>query len=394
MKDKEIINLITDSGRANDTVVAHLSPDAVEVLKIQGGVGATNPETGLPEYWGFSDFVAVFIPVAIIAVAVFAPEIIPAIGAELGFAAGSTEAAAAGSAVLGASGSAVTSISQGASPEEVIKSAGVGAVSGAVGGAVGAEVGPGVAGATASGAASGATGAELTGQDVGKGAVSGAVLSGVTSAATQGLTGIFGGQQSEPALGKGYEAAPSTPSNYLGVADSSQPPGPRPQGLYQTTPEGYYGETGFIPKNALYQVGDTGGVINDPTLQAAPVYNPSTQTVDYPQDYTPSKATSTISTDYPATQEERLGGQLISQILSPKILAGLYPSSPIGGRSSTSGTFNTSGSGGTNTALLGQALGTTSDTSLVGSPILGSEDSGKRSQVWNTESLRNALGIG
>ena len=386
MKDKEIINLITDSGRANDTVVAHLSPDAVEVLKIKGGVGTTNPDTGLQEYWGFSDFVAVFVPVAIVAVAIFAPELIPAIGAELGFAAGSTEAAAAGSAVLGASGSAVTSISQGASPEEVIKSAGVGAVSGAVGGAVGAEVGPGVSGAAAGGAASGATGAELTGQDVGKGAVRGAVTSGITSAATQGLTGIFGGQQPTPALGQGYEATSSTPNNYLGVADSSQPPGPRPQGLYQTTPEGYYGASGFIPKNALYQVGDTGGVINDPTLQAAPVYNPTTQSVSYPEDYTPSKATSTISKDYPSTQGERLGGQLISQVLSPKILTGLYPSSPIGGG------FDTSG-GGVNTTLLGQALGTTSDTSLVGSPILGSEDSGKRSQVWNTESLRNALGI-
>ena len=394
MKDDDIINLIAASGRANDTALAYLSPDAVNVLKTEGGLGTINPETGLPEYWGFSDFVAVFVPVAIIAVAVFAPELIPAIGAELGFAAGSTEAAAAGSAVLGASGGAVSSISQGGNPEDVIKAAGIGAVAGGVGGAVGTEVGPGIAGAAAGGAASGATGAELTGQNVGKGAITGAVTSGITSAATQGLTGIFGGQQPTPALGQGYEATSSTPSNYLGVADSSQPPGPRPQGLYQTTPEGYYGASGFIPKNALYQVGDTGGVINDPTLQAAPVYNPSTQTVDYPQDYTPSKATSTISTDYPATQEERLGGQLISQILSPKILAGLYPSSPIGGRSSTSGTFNTSGSGGTNTALLGQALGTTSDTSLVGSPILGSEDSGKRSQVWNTESLRNALGIG
>ena len=50
--------------------------------------------------------------------------------------------------------------------------------------------------------------------------------------------------------------------------------------------------------------------------------------------------------------------------------------------------------GSSSAALLGQALGTTQpDTSLVGgSPILDGEQ-GKRRNVWNTESLKSALGI-
>jgi len=50
--------------------------------------------------------------------------------------------------------------------------------------------------------------------------------------------------------------------------------------------------------------------------------------------------------------------------------------------------------GSSSAALLGQALGTTQpDTSLVGgSPILDGEK-GKKRNVWNTESLKSALGI-
>jgi hypothetical protein len=53
------------------------------------------------------------------------------------------------------------------------------------------------------------------------------------------------------------------------------------------------------------------------------------------------------------------------------------------------------GIAGPSTAYLGQALGTTSpDTALSGggTPVFAGEE-GKKRNVWNIESLRNALGI-
>ena len=101
MKNDNIIELLKNSGRANDSLVVHLSPISAAILKSHGGLGTINPITELPEYWGWGDFFAVFIPVAVIAVAVFAPELIPAIGAYI--TTGSAEAAAA---VLATDGSA------------------------------------------------------------------------------------------------------------------------------------------------------------------------------------------------------------------------------------------------------------------------------------------------
>ena len=379
MKDKEIINLITDSGRANDTVVAHLSPDAVNVLKIEGGVGAINPDTGLQEYWGFSDFVRVFVPVAIVAVAIFAPEIIPAIGAELGFAAGSTEAAAAGSAVLGASSSAVTTIANGGNAEETIKSAGIGAVSGGVGGAVGAEVsgavgaeaGGAIAGPTAGGAASGATRASLTGQDVSKGAAAGAVSGAVTSGVSEGLKETFGG----------------TAPDYLKQ--------PAPFGTSTPTTTDETGTYQFgSPKNIAGASNAAGfGYQPDPSLTPPSVggyTGTTTPDTSYSEAISKDISPQIPKAETPTPLQKEVG-ILTSSILTPKIISGIYgtpTSSP-----STSFFVGGGDTGGTNTALLGQALGTTSDTSLIGSPIMGSEDSGQRSRVWNTESLRNALGI-
>jgi hypothetical protein len=41
-------------GRNGDTMLAHINPQEAELLKALGGAGTTNPETGLPEFWGIS----------------------------------------------------------------------------------------------------------------------------------------------------------------------------------------------------------------------------------------------------------------------------------------------------------------------------------------------------
>ena len=74
-------------------------------------------------------------------------------------------------------------------------------------------------------------------------------------------------------------------------------------------------------------------------------------------------------------------GNALTSILSPSIIP-----------SKTSGTA--SGGFGPSSAYLGQALGTTSpDIGLTGGPPVLSGEEGQKRNVWNIESLRNALGI-
>jgi hypothetical protein len=48
-------------GRNGDTMLAHINPREAELLKALGGSGTINPKTGLPEFWGWNDFVDTFI---------------------------------------------------------------------------------------------------------------------------------------------------------------------------------------------------------------------------------------------------------------------------------------------------------------------------------------------
>ena len=74
-------------------------------------------------------------------------------------------------------------------------------------------------------------------------------------------------------------------------------------------------------------------------------------------------------------------GNALTSILSPSIIP-----------SKASGTA--SGGFGPSSAYLGQALGTTSpDIGLTGGPPVLSGEEGQKRNVWNVESLRNALGI-
>lgn len=42
---------LRDKGRMGDSILAHISPDEARMLKMMGGAGTINPETGLPEYF-------------------------------------------------------------------------------------------------------------------------------------------------------------------------------------------------------------------------------------------------------------------------------------------------------------------------------------------------------
>ena len=369
MNNNQIFQLIANSGRANDSLVAHLSPDSINILKNDGGLGTTNPETGLQEFWGWSDFVQVFTPVVFIAVAVFAPELIPAIGVELGFAAGSVEAAAAGAAAVGASAGAVNSIALGGNPEQVVKSAGIGAVAGAAGGAVGAEVGGGITGATAGGAASGATSAGLSGGNIAKGAATGAVGGAIASGVTSGLQSTFGGQTPQPGVGQGQTYGPATADYPFGTR--IQPTAPYladmgGSGVTQTTPQGTYTSSGFVPAGSF--------------------------NAEYPiQNYTPTSGYSVSSdiaslspTDSPTTTQKTLGS-LTSQLLTPSIINSLYPTG------STDRGATTASIGGGGGSSSGAVLGSGSAPNPNQAPILGTTD--KVRQVWNEDSLKSALGI-
>jgi len=73
---KQLAQGLAQHGRNGDTMLAHISPLEAEMLRAMGGSGTINPETGLPEYWGWNPFRAiaeVFSPV----VDVFSPILDP-----------------------------------------------------------------------------------------------------------------------------------------------------------------------------------------------------------------------------------------------------------------------------------------------------------------------------
>ena len=411
MKKNDMIDLLKNSGRANDSLVVHLSPISAAILKSHGGLETINPVTELPEYWGWSDFVAVFIPVAVIAVAVFAPELIPAIGAyvttgsaEIAAAVLATDGSAAavggalaaagvetsvatvtaaGAAATGASTNAINTAAQGGSAEDIAKSAVVGGVAGGAGSQVGslaAEAVPslGATGAAAvGGAAKGAITPSLTGGSVGSGAAGGAIGSALgteiggdagkiiggaagsaagaaaaggdvgQSAVRGGLTGAAG------AIGGALrqEFNPST-GQMETVEDTSISPTPTtpPQPDIQEQQPSYAGDLGEL------------------TVSGSP-------DLVLPDTTTTSKDT-TEPTNKSTTKQNK--PQLISPTIVPSAGSPQVLSSVLGAPSST---------------ILGQALQSSSpDPSTTGSPILDGDGKNVRN-VWNTESLRTALGL-
>lgn len=196
MNDKKLIaQELAKMGRGGDTMLAHITPHEAKVLKAMGGAGTINPYTGLPEYrFRWKSIVKAIAPVVSIAIAVFAPELIPSIGSSIlgttGTAAGIAEVAAGAAAV-----SAGTTAAAGGNIEQIAKSAATAAVSVGVGGnvanAVGTELAKSgvpieVAKAVASSVGS-ASAAAATGGDVANAAASG-LLGSVAKQTYQAIT--------------------------------------------------------------------------------------------------------------------------------------------------------------------------------------------------------------
>jgi len=408
MKNDNIIELLKNSGRANDSLVVHLSPISAAILKSHGGLGTINPITELPEYWGWGDFFAVFIPVAVIAVAVFAPELIPAIGTYV--TTGSAEAAtavlatdgsaaavggaltaagvdttvatvsAAGSAAVGASTGAINTAAQGGSAEDIAKAAAVGGVAGGAGSQVGSlatEAVPsvGATGAAAvGGAAKGAITPALTGGSVGSGAAGGAIGSalgteiggdagkiiggGVGSAAGAALSG---GDVSQSALKGGLSGAAGALGGALRQEYNVA------TGQMETVPDTSTPTTQSQPGSQ--QQPTYAGDLGELTVSGSPDL------------VLPDTTTANTDTSAPTSQKSTKKDNV--QLISPTIVpsAGGTPqvlSSVLGAPSST---------------ILGQALQSSNpDPSTTGSPILDGDGKNVRN-VWNTESLRTALGL-
>ena len=53
---KTLAKVLAGKGRRGDTMLAHITPKEAKKLKKMGGSGTTNPETGLPEFFGEEDF--------------------------------------------------------------------------------------------------------------------------------------------------------------------------------------------------------------------------------------------------------------------------------------------------------------------------------------------------
>jgi len=407
MKNDNIIELLKNSGRANDSLVVHLSPISAAILKSHGGLGTINPITELPEYWGWGDFFAVFIPVAVIAVAVFAPELIPAIGTYI--ATGSAEAAgavlatdgsaaavggaltaagvdttvatvsAAGSAAVGASTGAINTAAQGGSAEDIAKAAAVGGVAGGAGSQVGSlatEAVPslGTTGAAAvGGAAKGAITPALTGGSVGSGAAGGAIGSalgteiggdagkiiggGVGSAAGAALSG---GDVSQSALKGGLSGAAGALGGALRQEYNVA------TGQMETVPDTSTPTTQSQPGSQ--QQPTYAGDLGELTVSGSPDL------------VLPDTTTANTDTSAPTSQKstKKDNVQLISPTIVPSAGSPQVLSSVLGAPSST---------------ILGQALQSSNpDPSTTGSPILDGDGKNVRN-VWNTESLRTALGL-
>ena len=168
---------IAAKGRRGDTMLAHINPREAAMLKRMGGSGTINPQTNLPEYFSFKDFIKIAAPIAI---NFLAPGLGSAIGsAILGTGASALATGALGSAIIGGATSALT----GGDP---LKGALMGGLGGGLGGLAGGaasdalklglgDVGKNLLGGALVGGVSGLA----TGQGFGKGALQGAVGSGV-----------------------------------------------------------------------------------------------------------------------------------------------------------------------------------------------------------------------
>jgi hypothetical protein len=189
---------IAAKGRRGDTMLAHINPREAAMLKRMGGSGTINPQTNLPEFFSFKDFIKIALPIAINFIA---PGLGSTLGASLGFS--GVAASAVGGALVGGATSALT----GGDP---LKGALMGGLGGGLGGMAGGaankafDLGLGQTGQNLLGGAlvGGASGL-ATGQGFAKGALQGAVGSGIGELAG-GMSGPTAFQQGISAAGRTF----------------------------------------------------------------------------------------------------------------------------------------------------------------------------------------------
>ena len=358
-----------------------------------------------------------------IAAAIVAPYLAPLIGAELGLT--GAAATAAGYGAIGASTSAVTTAANGGDASQIAESALKGGVGGAAGTAIGAGANALVGdtfnateAAALGGAAKGGVKAGLSGTSVGGGLAGGAVgsalgteiggdagkiLGGAAGSATGAA--VSGGNVNQSALSGALSGAGSALGGALRqevnpatgqietVQDTATQPTPTtpPQPDVQQQPT-YAGDLGELtvsgsPDLTLPEVNvskDTAGNYQGgdfPTLTVSgqnDLVLPEI-TVEGSPDIASDTTTQPTKDKTGATKQDK--PQLISPTIVPSAGGGGSPqvlSSVLGAPSST---------------ILGQALQSSNpDPSTTGSPILDGDGKNVRN-VWNTESLRTALGL-
>lgn len=193
----EAANRLRAAGRNGDSILAHISPEEANILRMHGGSGRINPATGLPEYGWFSSLMKVIAPIALNFVA-------PGLGATIGGALGLTGTAAsiAGGALLNAGTSALT----GGDP---LKGALLGGLTGGLGGVVGSTLAPSMSNTAQNLIGSGIVGG-LSGALTGGNALKGAALGALGTYAGQQLGNVGTG-----AVGAGTQAAGKTFGNMM-----------------------------------------------------------------------------------------------------------------------------------------------------------------------------------
>lgn len=288
-------------------------------------------------------------PLSLVAM-VAAPQLAPAIAGK--FAVSQTIAKAVSAAAI----SGIKTAVQGGDFGDIIKSASASGFGNFVGGKVGNAVGDYSGSATQAAIAGGAAGA-ATGTLVATGDIETALKQGIIGGAVGGTEKTIQKAFSPSGQGTAQAEASTAPTRQAGETVQTFPSGGGFGG----------GATETISKTSPY-----GTMTYDtmPSMQAPSFFDKAVKgATDVAQEFT-----------------ERLGGELVESKLSDVL--GLTPTGGgSGGLQAPTAAYLGGGTGGaatTGSAALAQAL----RIADPGAPLFGSEGTGQRQNVWNTESLR------
>jgi hypothetical protein len=330
-------------GRFGDTMLAHINPEEAAMLRMRGGAGTINPNTGLPQYFSLKKLFKAILPIAINFIA-------PGLGSAIGAALGATGAAASalGGAIIGGVSSKLTG-------GNVVQ----GALMGGLGGGLSNVVGKGVSNtlglglgdtgqAILGGSLVGAGAGVATGQGALRGALQGAVGSGVSqfagnmagsTATQQGISA--GGQTFGQALTAGYDPKTAAAMGGLSGLATGLTYGTRPsqavlENMEQVTlPDGTVapvpGTEGMDIQGrpGVYQLDPATGAVNFVNKPGSYQVNPQTGAVEWSvQDPSFLQKITGRGQSIPAVagQESQGGGNLLKNLaLGATVLGAVAP---------------------------------------------------------------------